>query len=379
MTRVVLAPNAFKGSLGAAGVATAMAAGSARVLPSGDFVLRPMADGGDGSVDAFVASGFTRAPVVTRGPTGEPGAAALARHGKVVVVELASACGMARLPGGLLAPMTSSTAGLGDAIRAALDHGAAELIVCIGGSASTDGGAGMLAALGARLLDERGDPVTPMGSTLGEVAVVDLSAIDSRLADISLTVAADVTAPLLGPDGAAATFGPQKGATAEEVERLEDGLTRWSRALARAVGHDVADLPGAGAAGGTGAALLALGATSAPGAELIGSAIGLEPSIESADVVLTGEGRLDRQTALGKGAGWVAALSRQSRVPVGAVCGTIDLSAEDARGLGLVAWADCRSRAVDADDAMARAAELVADAAAEVVERMASLPPRPAG
>jgi glycerate kinase len=181
--RVVLAPNAYKGSLGAAAVAEAMAEGIARTTLPVECVVRPMADGGDGSIDAVVTAGFSRVPVTVRGPTGASVAASLAMRGDVAVVELAGTCGMARLSGGSLAPMTSSTLGLGDALRAALDHGAREVIVCLGGSASTDGGAGLLTALGARLLDRRGRPVEPMGRTLDEVADLDLAALHPRLGE----------------------------------------------------------------------------------------------------------------------------------------------------------------------------------------------------
>jgi glycerate kinase len=232
--------------------------------------------------------------------------------------------------------MTSSTAGVGDAIRAALDCDIDELVICVGGSASTDGGAGMLTALGARLLDSRGESVEASGSTLSRIADVDVSGLDPRLAQVRITVATDVTSPLLGPTGAAAVFAPQKGATAAQVKLLEAGLNRWSRELARVTGVDVAMNPGAGAAGGTAfAAIAALNAHVASGAELIAGTIGLAPVITGADLVITGEGALDAQSRLGKGTGLVARLAQESSVPCIAVCGRVDLAPEQLREMGI--------------------------------------------
>jgi glycerate kinase len=215
--RVLLAPNAFKGSLLAADVARAMAEGVARVAPAADVVSVPIADGGDGSVDAFVAAGYVRVPVVVRGPTGTPGDSSLAQRGRHAVVELASSCGMTLLPGGVPAPMTATTEGLGDAVRAALDAGVDELLVCLGGSASTDGGTGLLSALGAVLLGAHGDVVPPGGAGLADITRLDLSGLDPRLSRLTVTLAVDVSSPLYGPTGAAAVFAPQKGASDEQV------------------------------------------------------------------------------------------------------------------------------------------------------------------
>jgi glycerate 2-kinase len=365
---VVVAPNAFKGSLSARAAAEAMAAGVRRAAHDAECVLRPIADGGDGSLDAFAASGFTRRPVTTHGPTGATVSASYATDGSTAVVELASTCGLARLPAGALAPMTSTTEGLGDAIRAALDERPSRIIACLGGSASTDGGTGLLVALGARLLDADGLPVPPGGAWLEQIAGLDLSLIDPRLRDTDITVAADVTSPLHGPEGAATVFAPQKGATPAEVARLDAGLRSWAGVLARATGTDVAAAPGAGAAGGTGAALLAAcAATMAPGADLIADLIGLDDAIDGADLVVTGEGRLDAQSALGKGAVAVAMRARARGVPTLAVCGVVDLDEAALRASGFDAWRDCLSRAERPEDAMTRAVELVADATADVV------------
>lgn len=366
--RVVVAPNAFKGSLTAQEAAAAMAAGIQAAVPDAQCVLRPMADGGDGSLDAFVASGFARRPVTTRGPTGAPVDASFATDGSTAVVELASTCGLALLPGGERAPMASTTEGLGDAIRAALDERPSRLIVCLGGSASTDGGTGLLVALGARLLDAEGAPVPPGGGSLSLVADVDLSGLDDRLRDTVLTIAADVTSPLHGPGGAAAVFAPQKGASDDEVAALDAGLRRWAGVLSRATGCNVASTPGAGAAGGAGAALLAAcGASIAPGAALIADLIGLDDAIARADVVVTGEGRLDAQSVLGKGAVAVAERARARGVATLAVCGVIALGDEDLRSAGFHSWRDCVSRVEHPADAIARVTALVADATADVI------------
>lgn len=337
--RVVLAPNAFKGTLSPAEAASAMASGVRQVLPQANLVTAPIADGGDGSLDAFVAAGYTSTTVPARGPTGERAATRIAVRGSSVVIELAGTCGMARLPAGP-APMTSSTLGLGDAMRAALHHEPDAMIVCLGGSASTDGGAGMLAALGARLLDVDGRDVEPGGASLTRIASLDLTGIDPRLTDLPITVAVDVTAPLVGPNGAAHVFAPQKGATPDQVLLLDAGLRVWSDVLRNATAIDMAEVLGAGAAGGTAAALAgALGARLVSGAEVILDAVGLPGLLADADLVITGEGRLDEQSSLGKGVTVVAGLARAADVPALAVCGQITLEATDLRRAGFTAWA----------------------------------------
>ena len=241
--------------------------------------------------------------------------------------------------------------------------------MCLGGSASTDGGTGLLVALGARLLDADGAPVPPGGAWLARIADLDLSLLDPRLHDTDITIAADVTSPLHGPDGAAAVFAPQKGATPDEVAAARRGTALVGRrAGPRHRSRRRRALPGAGAAGGAGAALLAAcAATMAPGAALIADLVGLDDAIADADLVITGEGRLDAQSALGKGAVAVAARARARGVPALAVCGVVDLDEADLRAAGFDGWRDCLSRAENPADAMTRAAELVADATADVV------------
>lgn len=333
---VVVAPSAFKGTLTARAAADAMTAGVLDAVPAAACRVLPVADGGDGSLDALVAAGFVRQPTVTRGPTGEPVASSIALRGDTAVVELAASCGLLLLPGGSPAPLRSSSAGLGDAIRAALGTSADEIVICVGGSASTDGGSGMLEALGARLIDAGGEELHGSGEALARIHDLDLSGLDPRLRGVRITVATDVTSPLLGPEGAARVFAPQKGATPEQVDILESGMESWARVLARATGVEVAAESGAGAAGGVGAACLAaLGARRASGAAYILRAIGLDDAVSHADLVLTGEGRLDEQSLLGKGTGAVARVAARHAVPVVAVCGQVSLGAGSLERLGL--------------------------------------------
>ncbi len=339
--RILVAPDAFKGTFTAADAAAMIAADLARAVPAATIDLLPLADGGDGTVAALAAgAGYAVQPVITRGPTGIPTVAVVGRRGPTVVVELASACGITLLPAGRLAPLRSSTLGLGDAVTAALttfpaDPRRAELVLALGGSASTDGGAGLLTALGARLLDAAGRPVPPGGARLAEITEVDLTFLDPRLARYRVTVATDVRSPLLGPTGAALAFAPQKGADPAQAAALDRALASWSSALAAATGVDAAAVPGAGAAGGTGlAAIAALGARVVPGARFVHEAVGLRRRIAAADLVITGEGCLDATSLLGKGIGAVAEVARAERTPIIAVCGRVDLSPGDVARAG---------------------------------------------
>lgn len=340
---VVVASDAFKGSAGSPEVGEAVRRGILDVVPAASVVVVPVADGGEGTVVAALASGFEPVPTTVHGPTGDPVLATLAVREdpavdvrgpdhRTVVVEMADACGLGRLPGGVPAPLKASSRGLGEAIRAALDLHPDTLVIGVGGSASTDGGAGMLAALGARLLDRSGATLGDGGAALVDLDRYDPGTLDGRLQDVDLVLAADVDSPLLGPQGAAAVFGPQKGAGPGDVARLEAGLLRWAEVTApEAVG-----LPGAGAAGGVGFALLALlGARRRPGVELVLDLVGLDGALLGADLVVTGEGSLDDQTLAGKAVAGVAAAAREHGVPVVAVCGVDRLGPEAAHRLGL--------------------------------------------
>lgn len=338
--RVVIAPDKFKGSLSAPGVAAAVAAGIREVVPDVEAIEVPVADGGDGTLDAALSAGFTRVPIQVAGPTGEPVDTAYAVRDEVAVVELADACGLNRLPGGQLAALTASSGGLGQLVRAALDAGCRRIVLGIGGSASTDGGAGMLAELGVRLLDADGAPLPPGGGALERLDRVDLSGLHPAVGSTEVLLASDVDNPLLGPTGAAETYGPQKGASHADVQVLERGLTQLVTVLAEELPNvkDAASAAGAGAAGGVGfAALALLGAQPRPGIDLLLELIDFQVRLPGADLVVTGEGSLDVQTLHGKAPAGVAAAARAVGVPVVAVAGRSLLRTDELAGAGIAA------------------------------------------
>lgn len=378
---VVIAPDSFKGSLTSIEVARALAAGWHRARPADTVVLSPLADGGEGTLVAIEASGgWSRRSASAHDPLGRPLEAAwlLADGGRRAVVELAAASGLSRLDPNELGALRASTFGTGEVIRAVLDAGVRHIVLGVGGSATTDGAAGILLALGARLLDADGrdlavagldsrsrtrpsdhvrtsavvpdvasgaaDPSTesddeqqtppprhspPGGADLARLAALDLSDLDPRLAEVELRIACDVTNPLLGPRGAAATYGPQKGASPEDVATLDAALTRWADLLEHATGRRVRNTPGAGAAGGTtfGLACLADRLRSfeiVPGVDLVMDETGLDERLAAAGLVITGEGRIDAQTAFGKTALGVAQRARAAGVPCIAVGGGVE-------------------------------------------------------
>ncbi|HEX6517256.1 MAG TPA: glycerate kinase [Nocardioidaceae bacterium] len=357
---VLLAPDKFKGSLTAAQVAEALARGVRRVRPDVALSAVPVADGGDGTLAAAVAAGFTEVPVTVAGPTGAPVDTAFARRGDLAVVEMADASGLVRLPGGRPAPMTATSRGTGEAIAAALDAGCREIVLGIGGSASTDGGAGLVRALGARLLDAYGQEVGEGGAGLPDVARIDLSALRERTAGVRVRVACDVDNPLTGPQGAAAVYGPQKGADAEQVRILDDALAHWADVVAGATGADHRDDPGAGAAGGVGfAAIAILDADLRPGIELMMDLTGFHERLAEADLVVTGEGAIDEQTLHGKAPAGVAAAARRAGLPVVAVCGHNSLDPSRLRDAGIVAVYALSDLEPDLARSMAEAAPLL--------------------
>jgi glycerate 2-kinase len=335
---VLVAPDKFKGSLTAVEVASHVAAGLRSAVPDLEVRRLPVADGGDGTVDAAVAAGFTRVPVRAAGPTGEPVESSYARHGDVAVIELATVCGLLRLPGGRPDPRRASSFGLGEVIRTAVAAGCRRVVLGIGGSASTDGGAGMLQALGARLVDDAGVPLGHAGLPLDTAYTVDLSGLDPALREVELVVASDVDNPLFGPRGAAYVYAPQKGATPDDVRVLDAALRRWGAAVTSATGQDRAGAAGAGAAGGVGfAAVAVLGADLRPGIDMVLDLIGFAAQLSGARLVITGEGALDEQTLAGKAPAGVAAAARAARVPVVAVAGRNTLTPEQLAGAGIAA------------------------------------------
>lgn len=326
--RVLIAADKFKGSLTAVQVAERVTAGLRRVVPDLAVASLPVADGGDGTVDAAVAAGFERREVRVAGPLGHELTAAFALRDGTAVVEMAEASGLQRLPAGVFAPLTASTYGSGELLRAALDAGARTIVFGVGGSATTDGGAGMLSALGARFLDAEGEPVTPGGEGLADLASADLSGLDPRFADVELVLASDVDNPLTGPKGASAVYGPQKGASPDDVEALDAALAHYAKVLENSVGAKAAQYaasPGAGAAGGIGYGALLLGARFRPGIEVMLDVLGFASALEKTTLVITGEGSLDEQTLHGKAPAGVAAAARAAGKEVVAVCGRLAL------------------------------------------------------
>ncbi|ALU39199.1 glycerate kinase [Kocuria flava] len=347
--RVVVAPDKFKGSLEAADVVEHLAAGLRAVDPSVEVVAVPVADGGEGTLDAAVGAGFTACPATVTGPVGEPVETEYAVRGRTAVVEMAQASGLVALPTvGHGEPVPdaggATSRGTGELVRAALDAGARTVVLGVGGSACTDGGAGLLQGLGARLLDDAGQELGRGGAALSRLARVDLSGLDPRVRGARFVLAADVDNPLTGPRGAAAVFGPQKGADPDTVERLDAALAVFRDRLAEALGPDVleaAAAPGAGAAGGVGfAALAVLGAVRRPGIDVVLELTGLAGRVAGADLVVTGEGSLDEQSLGGKTPLGVAAAAHAAGVPVVAVCGRTTLAPEVLRGAGFArTWA----------------------------------------
>ncbi|WP_436775497.1 glycerate kinase [Yinghuangia sp. YIM S09857] len=335
---IVVAPDKFKGTLTAAEAAGHIADGILRVLPGADVRRLPVADGGDGTVDAAVAAGFRRVRTRVAGPTGQAVDASFAVRGTTAVVELAEASGLVLLPAGEPAPLTASSYGVGQLIAEAVRVGAHRVVLGLGGSACTDGGAGMVQALGGRLLDAHGVELPPGGAALRSLDRIDAAGLPRRYADTEVVIASDVDNPLLGPKGAAAVYGPQKGATPDDVRVLEAGLTCWAEVVRRDVptGAESAS-PGAGAAGGVGFGALAfLGATLRPGIELLLDLLEFETVVAGAALVVTGEGRLDPQTLHGKAPAGVATAAARAGVPVVAVCGRLELTPTQLRTAGIV-------------------------------------------
>jgi glycerate 2-kinase len=334
--RVVVAPDSFGGALDSVGVAAAIAAGWLKVRPGDEVLRRPMADGGEGTLAAVadaLGDGAERRTVETTDPLGRPISAdwLLLGDGREAFIEMAAASGLARLSVDERTPQNagaSSTRGTGDLVRAALDAGVERITIGLGGSATTDGGSGLLRALGARFTGDN-DELPEGGTALGRLERIDASGLDPRLGDVKLVIASDVTNPLCGPRGAAATYGPQKGADESTVAALDAALATYGRAIEKATGRLVADLPGAGAAGGTTAGLIGLAhATVRPGVEVVAELVGLAEALETADLVITGEGRADEQTLQGKTAMGVAALARPRATPVALLCGALGDRAE---------------------------------------------------
>ena len=373
MMRVVVAPNAFKGSLSALEAAEAIRDGILSVVPNADCILVPIADGGDGTVDALVAAtGGERRVQQVRGPLGERVEAdyGVINGGKTAVVEMATAAGLKLVPPAKRDPRITTTYGVGELMQDAFDAGARHFIIGIGGSATNDGGAGMAQALGYHLLDQDGHELPPGGLALQRLARIHVGGVHANWKDARIEVASDVTNPLTGPNGASAIYGPQKGATPEIVAELDTALHRFAEVIRRDLGIDVEHLPGAGAAGGLGAGLVAFtGAHLAPGAEMVMEAVKLDERLAGASLVITGEGRLDSQTArFGKGPAAVARHARNAGIPVVAIGGGLADEAELA--LLFDGVETTVSEPMPLDDAIARARPLLTSAATRAMRML---------
>ncbi|MCC4596190.1 glycerate kinase [Xanthomonas campestris pv. phormiicola] len=372
--KIVIAPDSFKESLSALEVATQIEAGFRAVFPAWSYRKVPVADGGEGTVAALVAA--TGGRVVARtvtGPLGAPVEAffGITGDGGTAIVEMAAASGLALLSPARRDPLAATSYGVGELLLAALDAGARRIVVGIGGSASNDGGAGMAQALGVRLLDAQGRALAAGigGGALAALARIDASGLDRRLRQCVIEVACDVDNPLTGPAGASAVFGPQKGAAPALVAQLDANLQHYAAVIEAELGIAVAAVPGGGAGGGLGAALVAfLGAQLRPGADIVAEAVGLDALVAEADLVITGEGRLDSQSLHGKTPLGVARIARRHGKPVIAIAGGLGAGAELLHAHGIDAMFGAVQRAGMLEQALAEAAANLRTAARNVAE-----------
>ncbi|AMG98932.1 glycerate kinase [Serratia liquefaciens] len=361
LKKVVIAPDSFKESLSALEVAEAIERGFRQIFPQVQYVKLPMADGGEGTVDSMVAAtGGEIVTVAVTGPLGQPVQAfyGLLGEGETAVIEMAAASGLHLAPKAQRDPRMTTSYGTGELILAALERGVKTIILGIGGSATNDGGAGMMQALGARLLDENRQALPPGGAALAQLAYIDLSGVDPRLQQVNITAACDVDNPLCGANGASAVFGPQKGATPEMVTQLDAALRHYGTLLEQATGREVINAPGAGAAGGMGAALLGmLNARLRPGIEIVIETLQLEEALRDADLVITGEGRLDSQSIHGKTPIGVARVAKRFGLPVIGIAGSLSKDYQVVHQHGIDAAFSVLDRVVSLEEALAEAAD----------------------
>lgn len=367
---IVIAPQSLKGSLTAAEAGEAIARGVRAVYPAAEIDIVPVADGGEGTTQALVdATGGEIVQQTVTGPLGEPVSAFFgicpptALHGRTAVIEMAACAGLPLVPSERRDPRITTTYGVGELILAALERGCRHFIIGIGGSATNDGGAGMAQALGAALLTTAGQPIAHGGAALATLSHMSTTTLDPRLHECTVEVACDVTNPLCGPSGAAAVYGPQKGATPAMVTQLDVALAHYAQVIERELGLSVRDVPGAGAAGGLGAGLLAfLGAMLRPGAQIVLEAVQLEERVRSANLVITAEGQLDAQTAYGKSVAAVAAVAKRYGLPVLALAGSLGEDYLAVYALGVDAVVVLPTGPMTLAYAMEHAAELTSDA-----------------
>ena len=372
--RIVIAPQSLKGSLTAAQAGEAIAQGVRNIYPEAEIEIVPVADGGEGTVQALVdATGGEIVQQKVTGPLGEPVLAffGLLGDGRTAAIEMAARSGLPLVPPDRRDPRITTTYGVGELILAALDHGRRRFIIGIGGSATNDGGAGMAQALGASLLTEDGREIAFGGAALAALSRISTTTLDSRLQECTFEVACDVNNPLCGSTGASAIYGPQKGATPEMVVELDQALAHYAQIIERDLGRSVLDTPGAGAAGGLGAGLIAfLSATLRPGAQIVLEAVRLEERVITASLVITAEGQLDSQTAYGKSVGAVAAAAKRHGLPVLALAGGLGDGYQTVYSLGVDAVAVLPPGPVTLAYAMEHAAQLMHGAAERTLRIM---------
>lgn len=361
--RVLVATDKFKGTLSAEQAGRAIAAGWRRSFPEADLRVVPMADGGEGTLDALVSGlGGERRRAKVSGPLGDPVLAEFGMAGELGIVEMARASGLGLLAPTRRDPKRTSTRGTGDLILSACLAGSRRVLICIGGSATNDGGAGMAQAVGIRLLDFEGHDLAPGGAALLQLARIDMTSLDGSVKSASLVVASDVDNPLVGPSGASAVYGPQKGASEEDVVILDRALRHFAAVVHRDLGLDLRDVPGAGAAGGLGAGLIAfLGARLRPGVEVVIEALDLRNEIARSDLVVTGEGRFDEQSLRGKVAHGVLNAAREAGVEAIVLCGERRIEQPGIRAFSM-------AERFGLEPALERPAQLLEELAADVAK-----------
>ncbi|MDD7909791.1 glycerate kinase [Pseudovibrio exalbescens] len=373
--KIVIAPDSFKESLTAMEVAEAIEEGFREIFPDVDYLKLPVADGGEGTVQSMVdASNGRIVEKTVTGPLGTPVKAffGLMGNGKTAVVEMAAASGLHLVPQDQRDPLVTSTFGTGELVKTALDEGVEHIIVGIGGSATNDGGLGMAQALGVRMLDDDGVELPAGGGALRSLARIDISGVDPRLAGVRLEVACDVTNPLCGPNGASHVFGPQKGASPQVAQELDGYLAHYAAVMKDQLGQDVKDVPGAGAAGGLGAAFMGLfNAVLRPGIDIVMDAVRLAEAVKDADLVITGEGRIDSQTINGKTPMGVARIAKAANKPVIGIAGCLTTDSHVVHDHGIDAIFSVVPRSVSLQEALTEAKFNVTQTARNVAAVMA--------
>jgi glycerate kinase len=373
--KIIVAPDSFKESLSATQVAEAISSGIKRVIPAAQISCVPFADGGEGTVEALVAATNGKlATAATTDPLGRPVRSfyGILGDGQTAVIEMAAASGLELLKSDERNPLLASTYGTGLLLKAALEAGFTNIILGIGGSATNDGGAGMAQALGFRLLDRDGNSIAPGGGFLHKLNTIDRSAVNPALERATITVACDVRNPLLGTSGATRVYGPQKGASPAMLEILEHNLSHWARILQETFGTEVAEIPGAGAAGGLGAGLIAFcKAQLVSGFDLIAELTGLEKQLVQTSLIFTGEGRIDDQTISGKTISGMARLAKKHEIPLIALAGFVSRDLHELYSLGVTSVFPITNRPMSLDESKAETAELLADTAERVMRAIA--------